>query len=89
MSPERFVKGSLRTVQLSSGGEGGLYCSFFRNSLIFCHFIRKTRNFCCLRASLSSLFRLSRALQSPQWTLQVPKKSNISNKLGPPFLRLL
>jgi hypothetical protein len=27
---------------------GGLYCSFFRNSLVFCHFIPKTRIFCRL-----------------------------------------
>jgi hypothetical protein len=28
------------------GGEGGLYCSFFRNSLVFCHFVCKTSIFC-------------------------------------------
>ena len=61
---------------------GGLYCSFFRNSLVFCHFIRKTSIFCRLRTSLSSLFRLSSALQSLQWTSKVLKKSNMSNKSG-------
>ena len=66
-----------------TGGEGGgLYCSFFRNSLVFCHFIRKTRIFCRLRTSLISLFRLSSALQSLLWTSKVPKKSNMSNKPG-------
>ena len=58
---------------------GGLYCSFFRNSLVFCHFIRKTRIFCCLRTSLS-------ALQSLLWTSKVPKKSNTSNKTEFPTL---
>jgi hypothetical protein len=66
------------------GGEGGLYCSFFCNSLVFCHFIRKTRIFCRLRPSLSSRIRLSSALQSLLWTSKVPKKSNISNKPGSP-----
>src|ERR1700675_779922 len=61
---------------------GGLYRSFFRNSLVFCHFIRKTCIFCCLRTSLSSLCRLSNALPSLQWTSKVPKKSNMSNKSG-------
>jgi hypothetical protein len=59
---------------------GGLYCFFFRNSLVFFHFIRKTRIFCRLRTSLSSLFRLNSALQSLLWTSKVPKKSNMSNK---------
>ena len=63
---------------------GGLYCSFFRNSLVFCHFIRKTSIFCCLRPSLSSRIRLSSALQSLLWTSKVPKKSNMSNKPGFP-----
>jgi hypothetical protein len=63
---------------------GGLYCSFFRNSLVFSHFIRKTRIFCRLRPSLSSLVRRSSALQSLLWTSKVLKKSNISNKLGFP-----
>jgi hypothetical protein len=61
---------------------GGLYCSFFRNSLVFCHFVCKTSIFCRLRTSLSSLFRLSNALQSLLWTSKVPKKSNMSNKPG-------
>jgi hypothetical protein len=64
---------------------GGLYCSFFCNSLVFCHFIRKTRIFCRLRPRLSSRIRLSSALQSLLWTSKVPKKSNISNKFGFPF----
>jgi hypothetical protein len=67
---------------VKSGGEGGLYCSFFPNSLVFCHFTRKTRIFCRLRTSLSSLSRLSSALQSLLWTSKVPKKSNMSNKSG-------
>ncbi len=61
---------------------GGLYCSFFRNSLVFCHFVRKTRIFCRFRPSLSSRIRLSSALQSLLWTSKVPKKSNMSNKSG-------
>ena len=63
---------------------GGLYCSFFRNSLVFCHFVRKTRIFCRFRPSRSSRIRLSSALQSLLWTSKVPKKSNISNKPGFP-----
>jgi len=59
---------------------GGLYCSFFRNPLVFFHFIRKTRIFCCLKPSLSSRIRLSNALQSLLWTSKVPEKSNMSNK---------
>jgi hypothetical protein len=64
---------------------GGLYCSFFHNSLVFYHFIRKTRIFCRLGPSLSSLIRLSNALRSLLWTSKVPKKSNMSNKPGAPF----
>jgi hypothetical protein len=63
---------------------GGLYCSFFSNSLVFCHFIRKTRIFCRLTPSLSSRIRLSNAFPSLQWTSKVPKKSNMSNKIGFP-----
>jgi hypothetical protein len=63
---------------------GGLYRSIFRNSLVFCHFIRKTCIFCRLRTSLSSLFCLSNALPSLLWTSKVPKKSNMSNKPGFP-----
>jgi hypothetical protein len=63
---------------------GGLYGAFFRNSLVFRPFNRKTRIFCRLRPSLSSRIRLSSALQSLLWTAKVPKKSNIGNKLGPP-----
>ena len=63
---------------------GGLYCSFFHNSLVFYHFIHKTRIFCRLRPSLSSLIRLSNALRSLLWTSKVPKKSNMSNKPGAP-----
>src|SRR6266446_5774465 len=71
-------------IALKAGGEGGLYCSFFHNSLVFCYFIRKTRLFCRLRPSLSSRIRLTSALQSLLWTSKVPKKSNMSNKLGFP-----
>jgi len=60
-----------------SGGERGII-------FVFCHFIRKTRIFRRLRTSLSSLFRLGSALQSLLWTSKVPKKSSMSNKLGPP-----
>jgi hypothetical protein len=70
---------------LAMAERGGLYCSFFRNSLVFCHFVRKTPIFCRLRPSLSSRIRLSSALQSLLWTSKVPKKSNISNKSGFPF----
>jgi len=73
------------TVNFNYGGEGGLYCSFLRNSLVFYHFIRKTRIFCRLRPSLSSLIGLSNALRSLLWTSKVPKKSNMSNKPGAPF----
>jgi hypothetical protein len=73
---------------LAMAERGGLYCSFFRNSLVFCHFVRKTLIFCRFRPSLSSRIRLSSALQSLQWTSKVPKKSNISNKLGFPSYRI-
>jgi len=63
-----------------TGGEGGLYCAFFHNFIVFCHFIRKTRVFFRLWPSLSSLIRLSSAFQSLLWTSKVPKKSNASNK---------
>ena len=64
---------------------GGLYCSFFCNSLVFCHFIRKTRIFCCLRPGLSSLIRLSNALLSLLWTSKASRKSNMSNKPRTPL----
>ena len=68
------------TDDFSYGGEGGLYCAFFHNFIVFCHFIRKTRVFFRLWPSLSSLIRLSSAFQSLLWTSKVPKKSNMSNK---------
>jgi hypothetical protein len=71
------------TIQLSllySTGEGGLYCSGFRNSLAFCHIARNTCIFCRLWPSLSSPISLTSASQSLQWTSKVPKKSNMSNK---------
>ncbi len=72
----------LEAVRENLAERGGLYCSFFRNSLVFCHFVRKTRIFCRFRPSLSSRIRLSSALQSLLWTSKVPKKSNMSNKSG-------
>ena len=66
---------------------GGDYIApFFHNSLVFYHFIRKTRIFCRLRPSLSSLIRLSNALRSLLWTTKALKKSNMSNKPGPSLL---
>jgi hypothetical protein len=73
----------------SSGGEGGLYLSIFRNSLRFCHFARNSNVFCRLLRSLSSRIRLSDAAQSLQWTSKVLKKSNMSNKPGFSFSRLV
>ena len=80
---------SVFSVTYIYGGEGGLYCSFFRNSLVFCPFMGKTRIFCRLMPSLSSLIHLSSALPSLPWTSKVPKKNNMSNKSGFPFLGLL
>ena len=68
--------------QGNTGGEGGLYRSFFHNPIFLCHFIRKTRVFFRLWPSLTSRIRLSSALQSLLWTSKLPKKSNISNKPG-------
>jgi hypothetical protein len=60
----------------------GLYCSFFRNTLVFCHFAHNACICCRLRPRLTSRIRLSSALQSLLWTSKVPKKSNMSNKFG-------
>jgi hypothetical protein len=65
---------------LAMAERGGLYCAFFHNFIVFCHFIRKTRVFFRLWPSLSSLIRLSSAFQSLLWTSKVPKKSNTCNK---------
>ena len=65
---------------------GDYIAPFFHNSLVFYHFIRKTRIFCRLRPSLSSLIRLSNALRSLLWTTKALKKSNMSNKPGPSLL---
>jgi hypothetical protein len=67
-----------------SDGEGGLYCSIFRNSLCFCHIARNTSIFCRLWPSLSSPMSLITASQSLQWRSKVLKMSNMSNKPGFP-----
>ena len=38
----------LEAVTGNLAERGGLYCSFFRNSLVFCHFVCKTSIFCRL-----------------------------------------
>jgi len=60
---------------LAVAERGGLYWRGFRNSVCFYHFTRNTCIFCRLRPSLSSLIRLSNALQSLLWTPKVLKKS--------------
>jgi len=67
-----------------TGGEGGLYCSIFHNSLRFCHFTRNTHVFWRLLPSLSGRIRLSNAFPSLLRTSKMPKKSNMSNKPGFP-----
>ncbi len=52
--PKRRIDGEERLEVIGAtrdskfGGEGGLYCSFFRNPLVFCHFVCKTSIFCRL-----------------------------------------
>src|SRR5260370_11734530 len=72
----------LEAVRDNLSERGGLYCDFFRNSIVFCHFVCKTSIFCRLGPSLSSLFCLSGALQPLLWTSQVPTKSKTRNKPG-------